>query len=64
MSDLDKVTVKYLGGGVLPGVPARDMTNDEARGYDITRLLKSGLYKIERPKRTYIKKEEPEQAEE
>ena len=64
MSDLNKVTIRYIGKGVgtIPGVPARDMNNDEARKYNITQLLKSGLYKIERPKRTYKKiekKEEP-----
>lgn len=63
MSNLDRVKIKYVGQGVasIPGVPARDMTNDEARVYDITALLKSGLYELEeppKPKRTYFKKEE------
>jgi len=63
MSNLDNVKIKYVGAGVasIPGVPARDMTNDEAREYDITALLRSGLYELERPpkpKRTYFKKEE------
>lgn len=65
MTNLNKVIVHYVGKGkgFIPGVPARDMTNDEARQYDITALLKSGLYKIERPKRTYTKKEEPAEQE-
>ena len=61
MTNLDKVIIRYVGKGKgsIPGVPARDMSNDEARVYDIPALLKSGLYKLERPKRVYFKKEEP-----
>ena len=36
--------MKYLGGGFLYGVPARDLTGEEARKYGRERLLKSGLY--------------------
>lgn len=35
---------KYLGGGFIPGVPARDLTDDEARGYGLDLLKASGLY--------------------
>ena len=64
MTDLNKVIVKYVGTGFLPGVPARDMTNDEAREYNISRLLKSGLYQIQRPKRQPRKVEaEPKESE-
>ena len=36
--------MKYIGGGYLAGVPARDLTADEVRKYGRERLLKSGLY--------------------
>lgn len=36
---------KYLGGGFLPGVPARDLTDEEARQYGIKKISKSNLYK-------------------
>lgn len=53
MSNLDNVTIKYIGKGVasIPGVPARDMSNDEAREYDIPALLKSGLYVVDEPEK-------------
>lgn len=37
--------LKYMGGGFLPGVPARDLTDDEVKQYDEKALLNSGLYK-------------------
>jgi hypothetical protein len=37
----------YIGNGAfLPGVPARDLTEEEAKKYDINFLLASGLYKF------------------
>ena len=63
MTNLTDAKLIYKGGGYLAGVPARDMTRDEAAalGLDIPTLLKSGLYEIElsKPKRS-TKKEEPE----
>jgi len=65
MTNLNTAIIKYVGKnvGFIPGVPARDMSNDEARDYDISALLRSGLYKLERPKRTYIKQEAAQEAE-
>lgn len=36
--------VRYIGKGFLPGVPTRDLTDEEAKEYGIDRLVKSGLY--------------------
>ena len=65
MTNLATAKLKYLGGGFLPGVPARDLTRDEAveLGLDISMLLGSGLYELEeppKPKRIYPKKEDDE----
>jgi hypothetical protein len=38
--------MKYKGNGFLQGVPARDLTEQEARTYGVDRLLKSGLYEL------------------
>lgn len=38
------VFLKYVGGGFLAGVPARDLTYDEARQYGVSKLTGSGLY--------------------
>jgi len=61
--------LKYKGGGFLPNVPARDLTDEEVKQYGKDRLIKSGLYvedkpREEKPKRN--KRYEPviEQAEE
>ena len=37
--------VRYLGGGFLPNIPARDLSADEVKRIGLDRLLKSGLYK-------------------
>ena len=34
----------YLGGGFFPGVPARNLTKEEAVKYGERRLIESGLY--------------------
>lgn len=41
--------MKYLryigkGKGAIPGVPAKDLTYEEARQHDIIKLIQSGLY--------------------
>lgn len=52
---------KYIGGAWLPGVPARDLTEEEAREHGIDYLLGSGLYdQVGRPKEA----DEPEEDEE
>lgn len=48
------VYLKYVGGSMLDGVPARDLTRAEAEQFGVKRLLQSGLYvkaesKMERP---------------
>lgn len=35
---------KYLHNGFLRGVPARDLTDEEAKQYDVEKLTNSGLY--------------------
>jgi len=53
------------GRGLLPGVPARDLTDDEVKQYGKDRLLKSGLYEeAKQPRRKFMKEPEQEQAEE
>jgi hypothetical protein len=42
--------MKYIGGGFLQGVPARDLTEEEVRKYGKSRLLQSGLYIEDAPK--------------
>lgn len=39
--------LKYLGGGYLPGVPARDLSAEEVESFGIDMLLASGLYQVE-----------------
>jgi hypothetical protein len=61
----DKV-LKYVGKekGILPGVPAKDLTYKEVKmfgGYNY--LISTGLYERveqEKPKRTYHKKDKQE----
>ena len=43
--------LRYKGGGFLPGVPARDMTFEEARKSAIAFLVGQGLYEIVKPPR-------------
>lgn len=39
------IRLRYVGNGAfLDGVPARDLTADEARALDEERLIASGLY--------------------
>ena len=39
------MTLKYVGDGFLPGVPARDLTDEEATQYGGEKaLVASGLY--------------------
>jgi hypothetical protein len=36
--------LRYVGGGFLPGVPARNLTDEEARVHGEAVLLASGYY--------------------
>ena len=42
MARIKKLT--YMGGGFIPGVPARNLSVDEVKKYGRGRLIKSGLY--------------------
>ena len=35
---------KYIGDGWIHGVPARDLTDEEAKFYGVKQLIDSGLY--------------------
>ena len=39
----------YKGGAWIPGVPARDLTDDEVEQFGLAMLLASGLYEIVNP---------------
>ena len=42
---MSKPFLKYIGGGsYVPGLPARDLTEKEAKQYDLVVLLSTGLY--------------------
>ena len=47
--------LRYKGGGFLPGVPARDMTIQEAQKAVISFLVKQGMYELVRPPRRKAK---------
>ena len=38
------IYLKYIGSGSLDGVPARDLTKEEAESFGVERLIRSGLY--------------------
>ena len=47
--------VRYIGGGFLPNIPARDLSADEVKRYGLKRLLTSGLYEdLYPPKKTKV----------
>ena len=48
--------LKYAGTSFLPGVPARDLSDAEARFYGRTKLLQSGIYfeVYRKPKRVVV----------
>lgn len=41
--------LRYLGGGFLRGVPARDLKDFEVLKYGYSYLVRSGLYAPEKP---------------
>lgn len=41
---MDDIYLKYTGDSFIFGVPARDLTEAEARSHGVKRLLESGLY--------------------
>ena len=52
---------KYIGNGFLPGLPARDLSDDEVKTLGLGRVKQSGLYKHIRDKkeRPAIERENP-----
>ena len=58
--------VHYIGGGFLPGIPARDLSADEVRRFGLEKLLKSGIYIDLYPPERFepVEVEEPEPVEE
>ena len=36
----------YLGGGFVPGIPARDLTEEEVEQFGVANLKRSMIYKI------------------
>lgn len=54
-------TMRYLGGGFIPGIPARDLTELEVeRCGGVETLAATGLYEeVTPPKRGKSKAEEP-----
>ena len=45
--------LKYVGGGFLRGVPARDLKDDEVARYGYAYLVRSGLYVPMKPVQNY-----------
>lgn len=46
----DSIRLSYVGGGFLPGVPARDLTAEEVELYGGAKvLIASGLYVEDKP---------------
>ena len=55
--------LRYIGGGFIPKVPARDLMADEVKKYGLTKLLASGLYEDlypPKPAKAKKKKKKPE----
>ncbi len=42
--------LRYVGGGYFAGVPARDLSDEEADAFGRAMLLRSGLYVEEKSK--------------
>ena len=43
--------LRYVGGGFFAGVPARDLTAEEADKFGRAMLLRSGLYVVIEPEK-------------
>jgi hypothetical protein len=58
--------LRYIGGGFLPKVPARDLSAEEVRKFGLEKLLKSGIYKDLYPPERFepVEIEEPPELEE
>ena len=51
MRSLKQIELKYIGNGVIAGIPARDLTKEEAALYGADYLIGTGLYKAKQPKK-------------
>lgn len=49
--------LKYVGNGWIHGVPARDLTDEEAKFYGVKQLIDSGLYVKVKDKKVDIQSE-------
>jgi hypothetical protein len=47
---------KYLGGGFLPPLPARNLTDEEAKKLGLDKIKKSNLYRHVKDKVTPVKR--------
>lgn len=54
--------LKYIGGGYIKGVPARNLTDEEVKEFGKDRLIESGLYVEDAPKREHRKSKRLESA--
>lgn len=54
--------LKYTGKGYIIGVPARTLTDEEANKYGKARLIASGLYIEDTPRKEYFKKSKRSEA--
>jgi hypothetical protein len=44
--------LKYIGNGFIPGIPARDLTEDEVKKYGgVKFLVSTGLFEQKKPKK-------------
>jgi hypothetical protein len=56
MSDKPEIKLIYKGGGFIPGVPARDLTEKEVREHGGVRVLTAhGLYEEKQEKQPAAK---------
>jgi len=55
------MAMKYIiGSGSLPGIPARDLTDEEVLKFGRVFLLKTGLYQEDSQKNVIIKNDKKE----
>ena len=56
--------LKYIGTGFIPGIPAKDLSEDEVKKYGgVKFLLSTGLFEKPRKKLKVVKKEIIEEGE-
>jgi hypothetical protein len=56
--------LKYIGKGFMPGIPARDLSDEEVEKHGgIEFLVETGLYELEKKKKKQPKKEVAEEGE-